>query len=156
MGEQSYARTEVYHRLLHSEKGLKTRSSTLKVIRGTEVGSDHLLVSMMVRLKVQSQRRCIGTRRNKLRLHKLENREVKIRFQQESRKLNRQMWEVVDHGDGDVVSWNEFSLAVTGVAERVVGRSIVRRQKKITAWWYIHKEAREVVKLKINLYRIKY
>ena len=62
------------------------------------------------------------------------------------------MWEVVSHDDGDVEkAWNEFKPAVTGVTERVVGRSRARRRKKLTAWW--NEEVREVVKIKKDLYR---
>ena len=107
----------------------------MRVIRGAEVGSDHHLVLMKVRLKVQRQKSCRVAGKCKLRVHKLESREAKIKFQQELGKVNRQLREVDDAGDDVEKAWKEFRLALTEVAERVVGRSRGRQRKKATAWW---------------------
>ena len=63
-------------------------------------------------------------------MHKLESREVRIRFQQELRKANRHIKEADDGGDDIEKAWKEFRLTVTGVAERVVGRSRGRQQRR--------------------------
>ena len=50
---------------------------------------------------------------------------------QHEETLTEQMWEVVNYGDGEVErAWNEFRLAVTGVAQRVVGRAELGDKRK--------------------------
>ena len=60
------------------------------------------------------------------------------------------MREADDGGDSVEMAWWEFRLAVTGVVERVVGRSRGRQRKKAMAWW--NDEVRDV-KSKKDLYR---
>ena len=94
----------------------------MKVIRGAEVGSDRHLVLMKVRLKVQRQKRYREAGNCKLRVHKLESIEAKIKFQQEFREVNRQIREADDGGDNVGKAWKEFRLAITVVkAKRDVG-----------------------------------
>ena len=100
MGKQG-KRIEVYHNVDYFivRRALRPGVADVRVIRGAEVGSDHHLVLMKVRLKVQRQKRCREAGKCKLRVHKLEIEEAKIKFQQELRKVNRQMREADDGGD---------------------------------------------------------
>ena len=98
-------------------RALRPGVADVRVIRGAEVGSDHHLVLMKVRLKVQRQKSCRVAGKYKLRVHKLESREAKIKFQQELGKVNRQLREVDDAGDDVEKAWKEFRLALTEVTE---------------------------------------
>jgi len=83
-----------------------------------------------------------------LKVHRLESRAAKVKYQQELRRLQ---WQMKDMYRGEDVekAWKEFRLAVIGGAERVVGRSRNRQQKKATTWW--SEEVRAVIKSKKNL-----
>ena len=104
----------------------------VRVVRSAEAGSDHHLVLM--KLKVQRPKRHTEAGKCKFRVHRLESRETKVKFQQELRRLQGQMKKTYDGDDVDR-AWKEFRLAVMGVAERVVGRSRYRQRKKATTWW---------------------
>ena len=86
------------------------------------MGSDHHLVLMKLRLKVQRLKRHTEAGKCKMRVHRLESRETKVKFQQELRRLQGRMKETYN-GDDVQRAWKEFKLAVIGAAERVVGRS---------------------------------
>lgn len=84
-----------------------------------------------------------------MRVHRLENRETKWKFQQE---LSRRFKEAKERSGDDVEkAWKEFRLAAMEVAERVVGRRRNRQQRKAMAWW--NGEVKEAVKRKKELYR---
>ena len=95
-------------------RALRPGVADARVIRGAEVGSDHHLVLIKVRLKVQKQKRCREAGRCKLKVHKLESREAKIKFQQELIKVNRQVREADDGGANVDKAWKEFGLAELG------------------------------------------
>ena len=121
----------------------------VRVIRGAEVGSDHYLVLLKVRLQVKRRKKCTEAGRSKLRVHRLENRETRWKFQQE---LSRKFKEANEKSGDDIEkAWKEFRFAVIEVAQRVVGRSRNKRQRKATAWW--SEEVKEAVKRKKELYR---
>ena len=129
-------------------RALRPGVTDVRVIRGAEVGSDHHLVLMKLRLKVQRPKRHTEAGKCRLKVHRLESREAKVKYQQELRRLQ---WQMKDMYTGEDVerAWKEFRLAVIGGAERVVGRSRSRQQKKATAWW--NEEVRAVIKSKKNL-----
>ena len=85
-----------------------------------------------------------------MKVHRLESREAKVKYQQELRRLQ---WQMKDMYRGEDVerAWKEFRLAVIGGAERVVGRSRNRQQKKATTWW--SEEVRAVIKSTKSLYK---
>ncbi len=131
-------------------RALRPGVTDVRVIRGAEVGSDHHLVLMKLRLKVQRPKRHTEAGKCRLKVHRLESREAKVKYQQELRRLQ---WQMKDMYRGEDVerAWKEFRLAVIGGAERVVGRSRNRQQKKATTWW--SEEVRAVIKSKKNLYK---
>ena len=131
-------------------RALRPGEAEVRVIRGAEVGSDHHLVLMKLRLKVQRPTRHTEAGKCKLRVHRLESKEIKVKFQQELRRLQGQIREKYD-GDDVERAWNKSRLTVMGVAEGVVGRSRHRLQKKARTWW--NEEVRAVVKSKKNLYK---
>ena len=62
-------------------KALRPGVADVRVIRGAEVGSDHYLVLLKVRLQVKRRKKGIEVGRSKLRVHRLENRETRLKFQ---------------------------------------------------------------------------
>ena len=131
-------------------RALRPGVTDVRVIRGAEVGSDHHLLLMKLRLKVQRPKRHTEAGKCRLKVHRLESREAKVKYQQELRRLQWQMKDM--YGGEDVErAWKQFRLAVIGGAERVVGRSRNRQQKKATTWW--SEEVRAVIKSKKNLYK---
>ena len=68
-------------------KALRQTVADVKVIRGAEAGSDHYLVLIKVDLRWTRGKKEVRNEGNRLRLRKLSNWEVRMRFQTELKKL---------------------------------------------------------------------
>ena len=130
-------------------KALRQTVADVKVIRGAEAGSDHYLVLMKVDLRWTRGKKEVRNEGNRLRLRKLRNWEVRMRFQTELKKLFEEASNrLID--DAEEV-WKVFKEAILAVTERVVGRQKAGRQRKTTSWW--SNDVKEAVKRKKLLYR---
>ena len=103
----------------------------VKVIRGAEIGSDHHLVLMKMKVRGRKQAKK-EEKRSQLRSDRLRTKEGRLKYYA---RLNNRMREA-KCADGDDVeaAWKEFKRAVLEVAEVVCGRKKCRKEKR-TAWW---------------------
>ena len=104
----------------------------VKVIRGAEVGSDHYLVLMKLNLKLRKQRKPIEPTKQKLRLNRLMEKEVRRKFQRELDIRLRQG--ACEREEGVEKAWQNFRDTIKDVAEKVVGKSRKKGQRRATCW----------------------
>jgi len=119
----------------------------VRVIRGAEVGSDHhlLLMKMKVRGRKQAKKE---EKKSQLRSGRLQTKEGRLKYYI---RLNNKMKEAkCVNGDNVEAAWNEFKSAVLEVAEVVCGRKKCRKEKR-TSWW--SKEVEQAVKSKKEAYK---
>ena len=129
-------------------KALRAGVADVKVIRGAEVGSDHYLVLMKLKLKIRKQRKPEKSIQQKLRLNKLMEKEVTRKFQRELDIRLRQR--ACKREEGVENTWQGFRDTIKDVAEKVIGRSRKRRQRRATSWW--NEEVKTAVRRKKELY----
>ena len=116
-------------------------------IRGAEVGSDHhlLLMKMKVRGRKQAKKE---EKKSQLRSGRLQTKEGRLKYYI---RLNNKMKEAkCVNGDNVEAAWNVFKSAVLEVAEVVCGRKKCRKEKR-TSWW--SKEVEQAVKSKKEAYK---
>ena len=129
-------------------KALRVGVADVKVIRGAEVGSDHYLVLMKLKLKIRKQRKPEKSIKQKLRLNKLMEKEVRRKFQ---RELDIRLRQRACKREEEVENtWQGFRDTIKDVAEKVIGRSRKRRQRRATSWW--NEEVKTAVRRKKELY----
>ena len=135
-------------------KEARKQVADVKVVRGAEIGSDHYLVLMKVKLKMQrSQRTTERQPSQQIRIDRLNDNEVKWEFQavvrakfEEARAKGHMAGEDVEK------AWKELKEGIVEAASRVCG--VVKRtkcRKKRSRWW--NEEVREAVKKKKLMYR---
>ena len=103
-----------------------------KLIRGAEAGSDHYLVQMKVDLKVRKPTHHEEVTQPKLRVSRLERKEVRGKFQSELSARFKQRRCKVEQGVEE--AWLCFRDNVEEAAHKVVSTSRKKRQKKVTGW----------------------
>ena len=126
---------------------LRKDVNDVRVIRGAEIGSDHHLVLM--KMKVRGRKLTKKTeKKSRLRIDRLQTKEGKLKY---CATLNHKMREAkCVNGDDVEAAWNEFKRDVLEVAEVVCGRKKVRKEKR-TTWW--SKEVELAVKSKKEAYK---
>ena len=126
---------------------LRKDVNDVRVVRGAEIGSDHHLVLM--KMKVRGRKQTKKTeKKSQLRSERLRTKEGKTKY---CAKLSQKMREAkCVNGDDVEAAWNEFKSDVKEVAEVVCGRKKVRKEKR-TAWW--SKEVEVAVKSKKEAYK---
>ena len=119
-------------------------------MRGAEIGSDHYLVLMVIKLKVKVEKpirsRAAG---GSVRVKKLRNKEVRRQFQ--ARLMSRYNVARQMVGKDIEVAWAELKKGMLRSAVEVCGESRVRREIRRTAWW--SKEVQEAFRAKKLAYR---
>ena len=107
-------------------------------MRGAEIGSDHYLVLMEIKLKVKrmKRRRQEGDTRQ-IRIDNLKNDEVRRKYQEMIAELYKEAEARGGVSETDVErAWKELKECIVGAVMRVCGTT--RRRKgevKRTRWW---------------------
>ena len=129
---------------------MKRQLRDVKVVRGAEIGSDHYLVLMVIKLelKVEKPNRT-RTGGGSIRVKKLRNREARWQFQAWLRRRYSLVRQMVGKDIG--VAWEELKEGILRSADEVCEKSRVRRERCRTAWW--SKEVQEAVRAKKLAYR---
>ena len=122
---------------------MKRNVNNVKVVRGAEIGSDHHLVLMKVRLHRRVHARKVEEC-SRLSTERLATKEGKMTYRIRLRlKLNGAKWV---NGSDVEKSWQEFRSEVMETAG-VWGRKKCRNDKQRTRWW--NKEVETAVRKKI-------
>lgn len=124
----------------------------VKVVRGAEIGSDHYLLLMVIKLKTKGQKpRERKTGGVSIRVEKLKDKEVRWMFEAKlrSKYFNRTARQI--GGQTVEVAWNELKEGVLRSAVEVCGMSRKRSGRRRTAWW--SKEVQDAVKAKKAAYK---
>ena len=105
---------------------LRKDVNDVRVICGAEIGSDHHLVLM--KMKVRGRKLTKKTeKKSRLRIDRLQTKEGKLKY---CATLNHKMREAkCVNGDDVEAAWNEFKRDVLEVAEIVCGRKKVRKRR---------------------------
>ena len=103
-------------------------------MRGTEIGSDHYLVMIVIKLelKVEKPKRT-RTDGGSIKVKKLRNREARWQFQARLRRRYNMVRQTV--GKDIEVAWEELKEGILRSAAEVCGESRARRERRRTAWW---------------------
>jgi len=126
----------------------------VKAVRGAELGSDHYLVLLKIKLKVERRVRGMDRRlRQQIKINKLKEDEVRNKYQvmmgemYEACKVKRYV------ADGDVeMAWKEMKEGIVGAARMVCGVAKGRKgSEKRTRWW--NDEVKSAVRRKKVMYR---
>ena len=97
----------------------------VRVIRGAEIGSDHHLVLMKMKVRGREQNKKTE-KKSRLRSEKCEQKKLKY-----SAALSHKLRVAkCVNGDGVEAAWNEFKRDILEVAEIVCGRKRVRKEKR--------------------------
>ena len=129
-------------------KEVRKQVIDVKAVRGAEIGSDHYLVLMKIKLKakrVKKNRQEEG--RQQIKLNKLKEEKIRREYQ----AVIAEMYEEA-RGTDIEVAWKELKDGIVGAAMMVCG--CTRRRKgeaKRTRWW--NEEVKRVVRKKKVLYR---
>ena len=109
-------------------KSLRAGVVDVKVIRGADVGSDHYLVLMKLNLKLRKQRKPVESTKQKLKLNRLMEKEVRRRFQ---RELDSRLGHVSGKREEGVEKvWQGFRDTLKDVAEKGARQKQKERAEK--------------------------
>ena len=119
-------------------KEARKKVANVKVVRGVEIGSDHYLVLMKVKLKLQrGQKTTERQPSQRIRIDRLNDNEVKWEFQAvDSAKFEEVKAKGHMAGEDIEKAWKEVKECIVEAASRV--RGIVKRtksRKKRSKWW---------------------
>ena len=118
-------------------KSLRPAVADVKVIRGAEAGSDHYLVLMKANLRWGQQKKVIRNEGNRLRLRKLRDLGVRVRFQAELGMLYKKA-----SGCGvEGIQMGNLSSDREGSRQTQSSQAV-----KVTSWW--NNDVKEAVKKK--------
>ena len=113
-------------------KDMKGQLRDVKVVRGAEIGSDHYLVLMVIKLKVKVEKpirsRVAG---GSIRVKRLRNKEVRRQFQ--TRLMSRYNVARQMVGKDIEAAWAELKEGILRSAVEVCGEARVRRERRRTA-----------------------
>lgn len=97
---------------------LRAGVADVKAIRGAEVSSDHYLVLMKLDLKLRKLRKPVESTKQKFRLNRLMEKEVRRTFQ---RELDSRLSQVTGKREEGVEKvWQGFRDTLKDVAEKVL------------------------------------
>ena len=131
-------------------KEVRKQAIDVKAVRGAEIGSDHYLVLMKIKLKVKrvkENRQEEGSGRQQMKLCKLKDEKVKREYQ----AVIAELYEGA-RGTDIEMAWKELKDGLVGAAMMVCGSTRRRKgEAKRMRWW--NEEVKSAVRKKKVLYR---
>ena len=143
-------RSLIDHFLVSKES--RKQVTDVKAMRGAEIGSDHYLVLMKIKLKVKRMKRRQEGDTRQIRIDNLKNNEVRREYQANFAELYEEAKARGGVSETDVErAWKALKEGIVGEAMRVCGTTRRNGEVKRTRWW--NEEVKCAVREKKMLYR---
>ena len=124
----------------------------VKAVRGAEIGNDHYLVLMKIKLEVKVKKSRQEGVKQQINMHNVKDEKVRREYQAAITELFKEACARECTLGKDVeLAWKELKEGIVGAGMKVCGTTRRRGEAKRTRWW--NEEVKYAVRKKKMMYR---